>query len=346
VFSCFKTAKYAKKSLYEKRKCERACAAYEDADDVSLYLLFPIPLNECKSMGVTDVNIEINDVVGRLSYKCDILFRVIDIRLIDGQRTTVLYGEDYRLIADAPIHDLKKMDPREQDRIIQEFRSKEEQSFDLFRQDIELLKRKQEYTMTNAYRDEFNYFQVPGRVLHLDGDPSYLRKCLDLYEKIGVPVKGVHCSETEMPHEIGPLIDKYRPDIVVITGHDAYSKAKGIKSDINAYRHSKYFVQAVREVRSRYPHLDQLVIFAGACQSHFESLIHAGANFASSPSRVNIHALDPVYIVAKISYTAFRDSVNVWDVIRNTLTGDKGLGGLETKGVLRTGMPYKIEEEE
>lgn len=318
----------------------------EDADDVSLYLLFPVPLNECKSMGVTDVKIEINEVVGRLSYKCDILFRVIDIRMIDGQRTAVLYGEDYRLIADAPFHDLKKMDPREQDRIIQEFRSKEEQSFDLFRQDIELLKRKQEYTMTNAYRDEFNYFQVPGKVLHLDGDPSYLRKCLDLYEKIGVPVKGVHCSETDMPHEIGPLIDKYRPNIVVITGHDAYSKAKGIKSDINAYRHSKYFVQAVREVRSRYPHLDQLVIFAGACQSHFESLIHAGANFASSPSRVNIHALDPVYIVAKISYTAYKDSVNVWDVIRNTLTGDKGLGGLETKGVLRTGMPYKIQEEE
>ncbi|WP_374055364.1 sporulation peptidase YabG [Rossellomorea sp. FM04394] len=297
-------------------------------------------------MGVTDVNIDINDVVGRLSYQCDILFRVIDIRMIDGQKTAVLYGEDFRLIADAPFHDLKKMDPREQDRITQEFRSKEEQSLDLFRQDIELLKYKQEYRVTNAYRDDYNYFQVPGKVLHLDGDPSYLRKCLDLYEKIGVPVKGVHCSETEMPEQIGPLIDKYRPNIIVLTGHDAYSKAKGAKADINAYRHSKYFVQAVREARSKSPHLDQLVIFAGACQSHFESLIHAGANFASSPSRVNIHALDPVYIVAKICFTGFKDSVNVWDVIRNTLTGDKGLGGIETKGVLRTGMPYKITEEE
>ncbi len=297
-------------------------------------------------MGVTDVNIEINDVVGRLSYQCDILFRVIDIRLMNGQKTAILYGEDFRLIADAPFHDLKKMDPREQDRITQEFRSKEEQSLDLFRQDIELLKHKQEYRITNAYRDEYNYFQVPGKVLHLDGDPSYLRKCLDLYEKIGVPVKGIHCNETEMPDQIGMLIDKYRPNIVVITGHDAYSKAKGLKADINAYRHSKYFVQAVKEVRKKFPHLDQLVIFAGACQSHFESLIHAGANFASSPSRVNIHALDPVYIVAKVSFTGFKDSVNVWDVIRNTLTGEKGLGGIETKGVLRTGMPYRIVEDE
>ena len=111
-------------------------------------------------------------------------------------------------------------------------------------------------------------------------------------------------------------------------------------TDINAYRHSKHFVQTVREARRKIPHLDQLVIFAGACQSHFESLIHAGANFASSPSRVNIHALDPVYIVARISFTPFMERINVWDVLRNTLTGEKGLGGIETRGILRTGMPF------
>jgi len=88
------------------------------------------------------------------------------------------------------------------------------------------------------------------------------------------------------------------------------------------------------------------VIFAGACQSHFESLIFAGANFASSPQRVNIHALDPVNIVSKISFTPFMENINVWDVLRNTLTGEKGLGGVETKGVLRTGMPFKPPTDE
>jgi spore coat assemly protein len=297
-------------------------------------------------MELTWMNIIVNAVVGRLSYKCDILFRVIDIRETNGQKTAILYGEDYRLIADAPIQDLKLLPPLEKHRIAEEFHSMEEQSLELFRQDIDLLKNKQEFNLTNAYREDLSYFQMPGKVLHLDGDPTYLKKCLDMYEKIGVPVKGVHCNEKEMPEEIGNLIEKYRPDIVVITGHDAYSKAKGKKSDINAYRHSKYFVRTVREARKKIPHLDQLVIFAGACQSHFESLIHAGANFASSPGRVNIHALDPVYIVAKISFTGFKESVNVWDVIRNTLTGDKGLGGLETKGVLRTGMPYKGVEDD
>ncbi|PLR93328.1 sporulation peptidase YabG [Bacillus sp. T33-2] len=287
------------------------------------------------------MSITLMDIVGRISYKCDIMFRVIDLIEEHGRKTAILYGEDFRLIADAPYEDLIKIDPGMRRRLTQEFRSLEEQSYHLFRQDVDLLKQKQEYDATSGYSKSFNFFQMPGRVLHVDGDSNYLKKCLSLYEKIGVPVYGIHSNEKEMPAKIGNLLDYYRPDILVITGHDAYSKSKGRMEDLNAYRHSRHFAQTVREARRKIPHLDQLVIFAGACQSHFESLIQAGANFASSPSRVNIHALDPVYIVAKISFTPFMERINVWDVLRNTLTGEKGLGGIETKGVLRTGMPYK-----
>ena len=281
------------------------------------------------------------DIVARRSYNCDILFRVMDIIETNGQKTAILYGEDFRLVADAPCEDLVIINQNERNKFTQEYRSLEEQSFRLFAQDIDLLKQRQEYETTGGYAKQSNYFQIPGKVLHLDGDEAYLKKCLTVYEKIGIPVFGMHCDEKEMPQRIGQLLDYYRPDILVITGHDAYSKAKGKITDINAYRHSKHFVQAVREARRKIPHLDQLVIFAGACQSHFESLIHAGANYASSPARINIHALDPVYIVAKISLTPFMERINVWDVLRNTLTGEKGLGGIETKGVLRTGMPYR-----
>jgi len=293
-------------------------------------------------IGVTTVSIKIMDIVGRKSYQCDIVFRIIDIKEEYGQKLAVLYGEDVRLIADAPYEDLVSINKPMQRKISQEFEFLKEQSLELFRQDVHLLRQKQEYMATNAYNKQMNYFQLPGKVLHLDGDPAYLKKCLTLYEKIGIPVTGIHCDEKEMHKKIGKLLDYYRPDILVITGHDAYSKTMGEKQDINAYRHSKYFVQTVREARKKMPNLDQLVIFAGACQSHFESLIHAGANFASSPSRVNIHALDPVYIVAKISFTPFMERVNVWEVLRSTLTGEKGLGGIETKGVLRTGMPYNL----
>ncbi|WP_080843546.1 sporulation peptidase YabG [Cytobacillus gottheilii] len=291
------------------------------------------------------MTINMMDIVGRVSYNCDIMFRVIDIKEEAGQKLAILYGEDVRLIADAPYEDLITISGPDRMRKEQEYRSLEEQSFHLFRQDVDLIKQKQEYAATDSYSKSYNYFQMPGKVLHLDGDPAYLKKCLSLYEKIGVPVTGIHSTEKEMPLKIGELVEHYRPDILVITGHDAYSKAKGSKTDINAYRHSKHFVQTVREARKRVPHLDQLVIFAGACQSHFESLIHAGANFASSPSRVNIHALDPVYIVAKISYTPFMERINVWDVLRNTLTGERGIGGIETRGVLRTGMPFNMDEQ-
>jgi spore coat assembly protein len=297
-------------------------------------------------IGVTTVDIRLMDIVARRSYNCDILFRVTEIKEINGRKMAVLYGEDFRLIADAPCEDLVTINQNERSKLTQEYRSLEEQSLRLFEQDLDLLKQKQEYETTGGYAKTSNYFQIPGKVLHLDGDESYLNKCLAVYEKIGVPVFGIHCNEKEVPQRIGQLLDYYHPDILVITGHDAYSKAKGKMTDINAYRHSKYFVQAVREARRKFPSLDQLVIFAGACQSHFESLIHAGANYASSPSRINIHALDPVYIVAKISLTPFMERINVWDVLRNTLTGDKGLGGIETKGVLRTGMPYRPVHDE
>jgi spore coat assembly protein len=248
-------------------------------------------------------------------------------------------------VADAPLEDLISIDQREHKKRVKREKETMERTYRLFQQDYVLMKQRHEHTSTGGYTSEVNYFQMPGRVLHIDGDPLYLRKCLDLYNKIGVPVQGVHCKETEMHEKVVDLIDHFRPDILVITGHDAYTKSKGVKGDLAAYRHSRHFVQAVREVRKKYPSLDQLVIFAGACQSHFEALIRAGANFASSPSRINIHALDPVYVVGKISFTSFMERVNVWDVVRNTITGEKGLGGIETRGILRTGLPFQHYEE-
>ncbi len=289
--------------------------------------------------------IKINDIVGRKSYDCDIYFRVIDIWEQEGGKTAILFGEDIRLEADAPLSDLQLIGEDERVMRYRYTNTMVDQSNHLITQEFERLRHKKEYEATDGYRQPTGYFQVPGKVLHLDGDPSYLEKCLSLYKRIGIPVHGEHCKEREMPERVGELLDLYRPDILVITGHDSYSKSKGAISDINAYRHSKDFVLTVKEARKKIHHLDHLVIFAGACQSHFESLIVAGANFASSPSRVNIHALDPVYIVGKISLTPFMDQVHVWEVLRNTLTGEKGLGGVESKGVLRIGMPYHTNED-
>ena len=82
-----------------------------------------------------------------------------------------------------------------------------------------------------------------------------------------------------------------------------------------------------------------LVIFAGACQSCYECMLDAGANFASSPNRVLIHCLDPVFVCEKIAYTRIDKVVSITDVIDNTITGTKGIGGLQTRGKYREGYP-------
>lgn len=285
------------------------------------------------------MDVTIGDLVTRKSYNHDLLFRVGSIK--KGMAT--LYGEVIRLEADAPIHDLVKTKGRDLAKRKKKEKEKEEFSYRLFRQDYHLMKEKRDYQATDGYHHSTNYFQLPAKVLHLDGDQMYLKKCIELYKRLGLQVHGVHLHEKNMPLEIGDLIERIQPNILVITGHDAFSRSKGKKAELRAYRNSQYFAETVREARRISPDLDQLVIFAGACQSHFESLIRAGANFASSPLRINIHALDPVYVVAKIAYTSFMDKVSVWDALRNTLTGEEGMGGVETRGLLRTGMPY-VEE--
>lgn len=188
--------------------------------------------------------------------------------------------------------------------------------------------------------NEVQYFEVPGKVLHLDGDPNYLKKCMELYNKLRVPAEGFHFVEELMPQALEELLPKVKPDIVVITGHDGiYKQRQHDVYSLSSYKNSRNFMKAVQVSRQYERSRDTLTVIAGACQSHFEALLQAGANFASSPGRVLIHALDPVQIAAKIAYTPMKDTVNMMDVISHTVSGMKGLGGIETLGCYRMGLP-------
>ncbi|EGT2229177.1 sporulation peptidase YabG, partial [Clostridioides difficile] len=127
--------------------------------------------------------------------------------------------------------------------------------------------------------------------------------------------------------EVRALLEKYNPDILVITGHDAMTIKRGDIEDMSNYRNSSNFVKTVKEARKWQPNLDNLVIFAGACQSNYEKIISAGANYASSPGRIMIHALDPVFIVEKIACSRIDVVVPIDEVIEQTITGVKGIGG-------------------
>lgn len=285
------------------------------------------------------MNWQKGDIVTRHSYNHDLLFRVQHIH----KDNAILFGEDFRLKVDAPLKDLKKV--TESDRFLRrkEMKRNEDHSYRMFRQDYYLRSFRDYSQPTHEKEQSISQFRICPKVLHIDGDSLFLKKCIQLYKRLGLQVHGMYVEEAEMPEKVKILMEKVQPDILVITGHDSYSKQKGDEKDIRAYRNSKYFVEAVREARKFQPSLDQLVIFAGACQSHFESLIKAGANFASSPTRINIHALDPVYVVAKAGYTPFMEKVDIYDVVSKTITREKGIGGIETRGLFRVGLPYMKE---
>lgn len=58
-------------------------------------------------------------------------------------------------------------------------------------------------------------------------------------------------------------------------------------NDIYNYRNSRHFIKTVNEARKWNSKGKDLAIFAGACQSYYEAIMAAGANFASSPRKNN-----------------------------------------------------------
>ena len=174
---------------------------------------------------------------------------------------------------------------------------------------------------------------IYGTILHLDGDKKYSEKAYRYYQKLGLRAIVKNIPEKKQPEVVYTLLSIYKPDILVITGHDAMIK-KGTKYlDIYNYKNSKYFIETVKKAREYdYKNNNNLVIIAGACQSYFEALIEAGANFASSPSRILIDFLDPIIVAKKIASTEKYKYITIEDIENELRDGKKGVGGIGANG--------------
>ncbi|MHB1126068.1 MAG: sporulation peptidase YabG [Bacillota bacterium] len=280
-------------------------------------------------------------IVSRKSYGGDILFKVQQIiHASRGKKVALLKGLDIRLVADAPLEDLELKDSRHVQLYNHSVTTKKKESIQQIYNRRALERNRQSTGGEDMRRSgKEDYFEVPGKVLHLDGDAEYLKKCMDVYEELKVSAVGIAVAEQDQPKMVSRYLNEHMPDILVLTGHDALIKGKKDFRDVNNYRNSKYFIEAVRVVRRLEPGRDGLVIFAGACQSFFEAILEAGANFASSPLRVFIHAYDPVYIAEKLAYSPVTEILSLQDVIAHTITGAEGVGGIETMGRFRRGFP-------
>lgn len=249
--------------------------------------------------------INIGDIVTRKSHNNDIKFVVLDYE----ENTYYLKGKTVRLYADANLDDL----------VIDDNEDIEEKEFLKRIKDIRSL-------------DRDNFFYLPGKILHIDGDNDYLLKCLDFYKKNKLQAIGKLENEENIENKIEEWITLYKPNIIVITGHDAYYKNK-------EYKNSKNFVNAIKKCRDIIRNQEQLIIIAGACQSNYEELICAGANFASSPKRINIHALDPAIIAAEMAFSNTNKEIDIKKILEKTKYGANGLGGIITKGTMHVGYP-------
>ena len=208
-----------------------------------------------------------------------------------------LQGVDIRLIADSYIDDLIK---------VEQIRNNDE--------------------VESLPIQKGNYLN--GKILHLDSDEMYLKRSMKLYEDYKVPSVGYRIDEKDMPIKIVELLNKHHPDILIITGHDAIDKQG---NNMN----SKYFVECVKNARTYQPNKDSLCIISGACYSSFKDLIYEGSNISSSPGKVSINVLDPSKVAIMIATTPVIEYVDIKKVINLTSNKEKGMGGIDTKGLAR-----------
>ena len=245
---------------------------------------------------------KIGDLVSRKSHNNDVIFEITEIK----DDVVYLKGVDVRLCADSYLKDLVK--------------DSKENSCD----DERIYKK-----LTLAHENQrSDFFYLPGKILHIDGDKNYLNRCLNFYKKANVLAVGVYSPEEKLEENIQKYLEDVNPDIVVITGHD--SKIKN---------NSNYYSSAVKLARKYQKDYDKLIIIAGACQSDYEKLIKSGANFASSPKKINIHALDPAIIALELSLTDKNEKIDLISLLEKTSNGKDGIGGVATKGVLTVGYP-------
>lgn len=164
------------------------------------------------------------------------------------------------------------------------------------------------------------------------GDKFYSEKSARYYKKVGLDAVVKNITENKQYLVIKDYINKYNPDILVLTGHDGMIKTGTKYGDISNYRNSRYFAKAVMEARKIQPSSNKLAIFAGACQSFFEAIMAAGANFASSPARILIDFMDPLIVAEKIAITDRNKFVTINDIVNELRDGKKSIDGIGVMG--------------
>jgi len=278
--------------------------------------------------------VKVGDIVGRRSYNCDIVFKVVYI----DKQAAVLRGVSTRLEATAPISDLVPINKDEQEKQRREhIRYVRDRGANIAR--MHALKRER------VTRDNAQVQVQAGRILHLDGDIHYVEECQAFYASLGVPARCLYVPEKAQSSVVQELCQNYGANVVVVTGHDGRFKSHPHQDSLAYYHNSQAFCASVEALRSTRPDKDDLAIVAGACQSYYEALINRGSNFASSPGRILIDIFDPCIVAVHLATTGVQNFLEPEGIVNATKGKSLGMGGVESQGKARALFPgLKWEE--
>ncbi len=276
------------------------------------------------------------DIVGRISYNKDVIFEITKIiKTSSNNEICILKGITERIVADSPPEDLEIMDKR---LVSEKIKSIEDKIESRIQKCIKCgeynVKRKSKmfYFINNEKRGE-NTNIYTGKILHLDGDRKYAKRALNYYNNLDLKAVVENIPEREQPRRVLGLLEKWNPDILIVTGHDKMFKKGQDLYKIENYKNSKYFIETVMIARKWENSKGRnLAIFAGACQSYYEAIILAGANFASSPKRIMIDFIDPLIVAEKIAITDSNKYLRIEDIEEEIREGRAGVDGVGSMG--------------
>ena len=142
------------------------------------------------------------DIVARKSYNKDVIF-IVDV-VIDN-KIAILTGITTRLKADSPVDDFELINKKE---IINIYKSIDDK--------IDKITNSKE-SMKNTFLKRSDKIIYTGRILHLDGDRKYSEKSNMYYKKMGLNAVVRNIPENRQANVVNILIDRYKPDILVVT---------------------------------------------------------------------------------------------------------------------------------
>ena len=154
------------------------------------------------------------DIVARKSHRKDILFFVEDIiKTYSGVKMAILKGITIRIVVDAYMEDLILLEEKEVDASLRSLDIRIEDRINNF------------LKQSKAKVNEINFENIKtGKILHLDGDKVYSEKSAKYYKKVGLNAVVINISENKQHLLVKEYINKYSPDILVLTGHDRNDK--------------------------------------------------------------------------------------------------------------------------